>query len=413
MIASLAPLRLVAAALVASALSLGAAAPGGAQSLFSAAVHVNDQAITRYEIEQRARFLEFIGAGGSDPRARARERLIEERLMLQEAARFNLRVSRDQLNAAAEEFAARGDQTAAGLIAAMAAAGIERDTFDAFIRAGTVWRELVQGRIAPDIRITDADIDHAIMLEAQRPVTEVMISELFLSTDPQFSFMVRQILPAIANLTSVEAFSQAARQYSIVESAQQGGRVNRWIPLASMPESLSIPFATAAPATIVGPIEVPGAIAFFQLRERREIRNVPPGQVELDYRMAVLPGGRSDATLAQVQAIRGRTDSCADFGAAVTRTVAGIDPDSTQMQSRREPSLPAGLRGELARMNPGEISANLVQDGGLLVVMLCNRRVVPDPEPTREQMRTVVFSQALEQAAMVYLQTLRASADIR
>ena len=392
---------------------LGVAREAGAQSLFSAELHVNDSAITRYEINQRAAFLEYIGAGGEDPRARARDRLIEERLMMQEARRFNVRLSADAINAAAVEFAARAEKTPDEMIRELAAAGVARETFDEFIRVGAVWRELVRGRLAADIRVTEADVDRALLVEAQQPVREVQISELFLPTDPQFAFVVRQVLPAIPEITSIEAFSAAARQYSALPSAANGGRIDRWIPLESMPETLSVPFATAAPGAIVGPIDVPGAYAFFQLRERREVRNIAPGQVELDYRRALLPGGRSDATAAQVAQIRAGVDSCADFGAVVSRTVPGVSAESTAMVTQRAPALPAALRTELARMNPGDISASLVQDGALVVVMLCNRRVVPDPVLSRDEVRLLLQNRALEQAALVYLQTLRNSAEIR
>ena len=45
-------------------LGLAAAAPHAAlaQSPFAAALYVNDQAITNYEITQKQRFLEFVGA---------------------------------------------------------------------------------------------------------------------------------------------------------------------------------------------------------------------------------------------------------------------------------------------------------------------------------------------------------------
>jgi peptidyl-prolyl cis-trans isomerase SurA len=78
---------------------LALAAPAAAQSPFSAAVWVNDQAVTHHDIDQRARFLTVIGAGGVEPRARARERLIEERLQLQQARRFGLRITPEQMRA--------------------------------------------------------------------------------------------------------------------------------------------------------------------------------------------------------------------------------------------------------------------------------------------------------------------------
>ena len=72
-----------------------------------------------------------------------------------------------------------------------------------------------------------------------------------------------------------------------------------------------------------------------------------------------------------------------------------------------------GLATELVRMNPGQVSATLVEAGGLAVVQLCARRLVPEPRPSREQVEMMLFNRALEQRAEVYLQTLRAEAEIR
>ena len=74
-------------ALVASLLLaalMGVALPTGpalAQNLFAPVIFVNDQAITRYEIQQRARMLTLFRAPG-DPQQLAREQLIEERIKL-------------------------------------------------------------------------------------------------------------------------------------------------------------------------------------------------------------------------------------------------------------------------------------------------------------------------------------------
>jgi len=57
--------------------SVIAAPPLPAQDLFEPVIKVNDLAITRYEIEQRARMLTLFRAPG-DPEKLAREQLIEE-----------------------------------------------------------------------------------------------------------------------------------------------------------------------------------------------------------------------------------------------------------------------------------------------------------------------------------------------
>ncbi len=390
------------------------AGPAAAQSPFSAAVFVNDQPITHYEIDQRARFIEFVGgARSSDARAEARQSLIENHLQRREAQRFGLRAGGDDIREAMNEFAARADLTADQLIERLREAGIDPDTFRDFVHAGLLWRELVGARYGPELRITEAQIDEALSVAAVQPVTEVRIAEIFLPTDPQFAEAVSQLIPRIQQITSIEEFGQAARQVSAAPSREQGGRVERWIPLPEAPGPIAEAFGDAAIGTIIGPIEFPGAYAFFQLLARRDTRDVPRGQTEYDFRRVGLPGGRSPENEARVARIRASVDGCADLGPVVARVAPELPDGVVASITRPQGEIDSATASELGRMNPGQVSGNLVQSGELVVLMLCNRRVVAEEPPSRARVRQMLFNRALENRAALYLQQLRAEAEIR
>jgi len=384
-----------------------------AQSPFSAAVYVNDDAITNYEITQKRRFLEFIGAGGSDPQELALERAIEDRLQLQEAERLGGRMTPDQITDGMNEFAARAQLTADEMLAQMQQAGIDRETFVSFIQAGVLWRELVQATYGAQINITETQIDQALSVEGVQPSTEVLISEIFLPTDAQYADAVARIVPQLQRIRSETEFSNAARQVSVAPTAAAGGRIDRWINLSAMPEAVGNAMRDAAIGRVVGPIEVPGALAFFQLRARRDSRSVPVSQVEITYYRAPLPGGRSDANMALVQRMRGQIDQCSDFPGTVLRDLPEL-PDSAVVQlAQIQTEIDAATRSELERLNPGQISANLVEGDNLVVLMLCRRTITGEGVPDRAAVRMALLNRALEGYGMVYLQRLRAEADIR
>ncbi len=403
----------LAAALALVLAGLGAPLPAGAQSPFAAALYVNDQAITNYEISQYALFLEFLGVGGNDPRTEARERLIEDRLRMQEARRLGLRVAPEDIRAGMNEFAARAELTREEMIERLAQAGVDSATFENFIHAGVLWRDLVNQRHGGDVRVTGAQVDQALSVTAVRPVTEVLLSEIFLPSDPEFAEPVQQLIPQILAITSMEEFSNAARQVSAAPTAPQGGRIDRWIELTSLPEPVAIPAMAAATGEIIGPIEVPGAYAIFQLRGRRDTRDVPAGDIEVEYRRAGLPGGRSEANLQRVAQIRATTDSCADLGRVIGQVAPEIPEGGVATLTQRQNELSTGVATELARLNPGQISANLSESGELVVLMLCHRNIVPDPRPARADIELSLYNRALEGISEIYLQTLRAEAEIR
>lgn len=402
------------AAVLALALTwLGAPLPAAAQSPFAAALYVNDEAITNYEISQYAGFLEFLGVGGNDPRTEARQRLIEDRLRLQEARRLGLRINPVDIASGMSEFAARAELTSDEMITRLGQAGVDRATFENFIRAGVLWRDLVNQRHGGDVRVTGAQVDQALSVAAVRPVTEVLLSEIFLPSDPEFAEPVAQLIPQILAITSIEEFGNAARQVSAAPTAEQGGRIERWIELQSLPEPVAIPASSAATGTIIGPIEVPGAYAIFMLRGRRDTRDVPAGDVEVEYRRVGLPGGRSEANLQRAAEIRATTDSCADLGRVVGVIAPEIPEGGVATLTQRQNELPAGVATELARLNPGQITTNLSESGELVVLMLCHRNVVPDPRPSRSDIEMSLYNRGLEGISEIYLQTLRAEAEIR
>ena len=198
-----------------------------AQSPFSAAFYVNDHAVTNYEITQKIRFLEFIGASSTDLRETAIERLIEDQLQMQEAVRLGGRLTPDQVDDGMAEFASRAELTTEEFGARLREAGVDRETFETFIRAGVLWREMVQVIYRSQINITDAMIDQALSVEGIQPVTEVLISEIFLPSDPQYSEAVQRVIPQIQRIRSEAEFANAARQVSAAPTATSGGRVDR------------------------------------------------------------------------------------------------------------------------------------------------------------------------------------------
>ena len=386
--------------------------PAGAQSMFAAALYVNDEAITNYEITQKMRFLEFVGASNVT-RELAIERLIEDRLQAQEVARLGGRLTPDQVQAGMTEFAGRANLTTEELLGRMQGAGIDRETFESFIRAGVMWRELVRSRYGSQISISDAQIEQALSVEGVQPSTEVLISEIFLPADPQFAEQVQRIIPQIQRIRSETEFSNAARQVSAAPSGPAGGRVDRWINVQAMPPAISEAMASAPIGTVLGPLDMPGAYAFFQLRARRDSRQVPAEAVELTYRRALLPGGRSETNLAYLQQIRAGVDQCSDFPALVLRSVPGLPDSAVEEITERQTAMAAGLRTELERLNPGEISANMVDNGNLVLLMLCTRSVSGETAPSRENVRMGLMNRALEGQAALYLDRLRAEAEIR
>jgi len=100
--------------------------PAFAQNLFAPAVEVNEDIVTRFELQQRELFLRIVSparAGAEN----ARQDLIDDALKRQALREVGLAISDAQLQDAMEAFAGRAELTANEFIQALEQRGIARD----------------------------------------------------------------------------------------------------------------------------------------------------------------------------------------------------------------------------------------------------------------------------------------------
>ena len=383
-----------------------------AQGLFSPVAQVNDDAITGYELAQRIALLKALGSTG-ELRKRALEKLIDERLQLQAARAAGIAPGEEEIRAGVDEFAARADLSGEEFLAMLAGKGVAAESFMDFVRAGLSWRSLIRAKFGPRVQITEADLDRAIALEGSRAGIEVLISEIFLPTNtPNNAAITAELAPQIARLNTLEAFADAARRFSAGASRDRGGRVDRWLPIENLPAALRPLILKMNPGEVSPPIEIPNAVALFQLRARREGRP-PAAKAEqvVEYSTWDLPAraGNADAR-ALAARITARVESCTDL---VGLARSGIPGRPVRHESVPLASVPADIALLLARLDPGEAATEPAPDGkgGLRLVMLCERRFQAEP-PDRDALRERLISQRLEALAEAYLGELRGNAHI-
>lgn len=411
---------------VAAALA-AAPAPLLAQNLFEPVMYINNAAITRYEVDQRLRFMQVLGAPGTTP-AEAQKALVDDRLRTIAARQLGIVPTDEGLQNGLEEFAGRAGMSAAEFTAALERAGVEPQAYRDFVSAGLVWRSVVRERVVPRIKVSDAEVDQELRKQVETPIlSRVLVSELIIPAPPgqeqQALNLARQI--AGANLSS-NAFEDAARQYSAAESAQSGGRL-AWVNIDNLPPALRGIISALQPGQTTQPLTVDGAVVLFHLRDSQG--TLRPGAMEqvIDYATLRLANAAEAATLAA------RTRSCDDLYVQAGPQAAA----QVQRQTLSQGAIPALIGQRLASMDRDE--AGVVDYGnGADLVMLCSRQpalvaqmdndvattALPDdgveaavpgagPLPTREAVRDQIFNRKANAAADAYLAELRADAIIR
>jgi peptidyl-prolyl cis-trans isomerase SurA len=409
---------------------LGLSAPVVAQdNLFAPYLYVGDRVITNFELDQRARFLALLRAPG-DPLELAREALIDDKLRLIAAERLGIEVSDEALLAGLEEFAGRANLNAEQFTAAIGQGGVEPQTFRDFVEAGLVWRDVVRGRYAGQISVSEAEVDRAIAQGAQETKIRLLVSELVVAAPPgQEEATLARVRGIRDSIRSGGSFAAAARRFSASPTAGSGGALP-WLPLENLPPNITSLLLGLEPGGVSEPVVVPNAVVLFQLRDIEETVGPASAGVEVEYAQYLIPDTPEAAV--EIARLRANVSRCAELYAEAQ----GQPVEQLTVSTASMGTIPQDVALELAKLDLNETSVALTRGGNRVFLMLCSRRALPaapeivldgvtppaeaaaaeaDAEtgPNREEVRAQLLNQRLAGFAERDLAKLRAEVLIR
>nr|WP_281352147.1 peptidylprolyl isomerase [Paracoccus aestuariivivens] len=391
-------------------------------NLFQPLVYVNDSAVTRYEVEQRIRFLQMLRAPDSD-RASIEKALIDDRLRSFAAKQAGISASDEQINAGLEEFASRGGMSLDQFVGVLGQNGIDRQTFEDFVVSGILWREFVRARLVGQVAVSDAEVDQELKGIIETPeITHVSLSELIIPAPPGQEAQAKALADRIISGSQSEAeFAAFARQYSATPSSANGGRLPM-MPLANLPPSLRPILLQLQPGQVSQALEVQGAIVLFFLRDTRGTLRPGATAQQLDYMRVRLATAQEAANFAA------QAHTCAELEALTS----SVPANQITRQTASQGQIPQGEAIRLASLDDNETTV-INYGGSVDLLMLCKRTpslLANAPEapvatskddpakpadaiPAREEVRDRVFNRKIAAAADNYLAELRANAIIR
>ncbi len=378
--------------------------PVAAQGQFSPEIRVGTSVVTRYQIDQRAAFLTLLGADG-DIRGLAREQLINENLQLKAANAQGVQVSPEEIQAGVAEFAGRANLTSEQFLEIVESRGISPATVRDFFTAGVAWRETIRARFGEELRaiVDQEDARRGLALNGTEGGLRILLSEIVLpagSPEDERASLARA--NQLAALPDEEAFTAAARRFSITPSAPRGGSLD-WLPPEELPEEIRGTVTALAPGQISRPVKFSDRIGVFLLRDREEVAPGAPTDLALDYALFTVAGGRTEAA-----AVASRVDVCDDFYGIAK----GLPAERLVRETRQRSSLPPDIRAALAPLDEGETSLAVTRGGSATVLMLCQIKPVGENTVDLQIAGNRILNTRLGTAAVHYLAQLRAEADI-
>jgi peptidyl-prolyl cis-trans isomerase SurA len=373
-----------------------------AQNLFSAAILVNDQAITNYELKQRTMFLEALRFPGV-PDELAPKQLIEERLKKAAADQLGIRVSEEELQFELESFAQRFNVAFDEFAAELERVGISVDTPRAFIANQLLWREVVRARFGAQANVDEAQVERSANAEKSGSSIEVLLTEIIMAMQPGQEQEVRERARELSKIRSFDAFSDAAREFSDAPTREFGGRVT-WQKLDTLPAVLQPLIFGLAPGEVTDPLSIPNALALFQLRGIRETAYRRPLPDSVDYLRYALPSSEFE----NIKAIRANINHCDDlYGWA-----KGNPNHVLKRKTVKRAEIDGPTRNILTNLDENEYVI-ATQEPTTTLIMMCSRSQILDlEEQDLAQIRDGLLNQRLGSYADSYLENLRDDARI-
>lgn len=187
------------------------------------------------------------------------ERLIVQRVQIQEAAKVGIRVGDDALNAALRQIAANNQLTLRQFRDVLEEDNLDFADFRASIREEMIISRLRKGMVEDKIVVSDSEIDNYLATQAVQGATETSfhISHILISL-PEAS-LPEEVQVAQAKLSKVQellasgiSFAEVAAGYSDGQNALEGGDLG-WRKQGELPSL----FAQDVPTLSVGEVSKP------------------------------------------------------------------------------------------------------------------------------------------------------------
>ncbi len=238
-----------------------------AKDIFAPAIQVNEMIITQYEIDQRSLFFELLKFPGNHKKE-AEKSLIDDRLKLKAAEKFNIKANPKALNFEMELFAKRANLTVNQFANRLKKAGVDRVTWENYMQIPILWFETVNKKFASEIS-SSILIDNAANESAVGSEIQVLLTEIIIPVQLGFEEEANQRIEALRKIKSLERFSEAAFTYSVAPTRDVGGKI-KWQNISNLPSVVRPLIAGLSIGEVSEPLPISGGLAIFQLRDLRE-----------------------------------------------------------------------------------------------------------------------------------------------
>ena len=402
-------------------LLVGGAEKAYAQTLQRIIAVVNEDAVSLFDLRERIKMVIFSSNMRDSPKMRERlepqvlRALIDEKLQKQAAKRYNIEVDRKEVDKALRSIEKQNGIPPGGLKIRLEEAGVSMSTLVDQIETTIAWSKLINRRMTRNIVIGDNQIDEALArIKANLNKPSHLVSQIFLAFDgaDNAAKTLADANQLVTQIRNGAAFTSLARQFSQDAAARNGGDLG-WVQQGELDQELDRALIDMRPGKISEPIRTSSGYHILLLRKRRTSQKPQADDTVVSLKQVFLPieaGATPEEAANQrnlATTIAETLSGCDDLERAGKELGSTLSGDLGKLKIGE---LPSELRALVTGLAVGRASKPLPTEGGLRILMVCDRKEVKSKIPSRDQIRRNLIRRQADRKARRYLRELHQTA---
>ena len=383
------------------------------QDIQAIAVIVNDEVISRYDVNQRVRLiLVTSGIPATEENVKRIEEqaikaLIDEKIQIQEAIKLEVPDSPDEINLMLDNIARGNQTTAEGILESITSQGVNSETLLSQIKSELLWNKIVRGRFGSYINISDEEVniiyDRTIqnINNSQYDISEIFIGFEDESEEKEAKELTDRLTEQLKNEI---AFEPVAQQFSQAPSSGQGGFIG-WVSEGQLDPDIISNIKNLEIGSVSNPIKTVNGYYIIKLNGKSEEGGKNPMKnqydlisVSFDIDDKVMAKDFSDNFISCK-----RLDSLLENYNQKEVNVIG---------KRLLQELPKELHKELLEKNAGNTLSPRFSEENIDIILICDRKDDIGIQVNRDVIEDNIYSQKMGMMSRRHLRDLRRDAVI-
>jgi len=384
-----------------------------AQETQAISVIVNDEVISRYDVNQRVRLI--LVTSGIPPTEENLKRietqsvkaLINERIQLQEASKLEVPESQEEIQLMLDRIARGNQTTSEGIIENITSQGVKVDTLISQIKSELLWNKIVRGRFGSYINISDDEIN-IVYNRTIESINKIQydISEIFIGFEDEKEEKESKELAdkLVEQLKNDIAFEPVAQQFSQAPSSGQGGRIG-WVSEGQLDQEIITGIENLLSSSISKPIKTVNGYYIIKVNGRSEEGGKNP--MKNQYNLTSVTFSKEDM------------DSANDFSenfVSCKRLESLLEnyneKEINVIGDRLLQELPTELHDELLKKDAGDTLSPRLSEETIDIILICDRKDDIGVQVNKNTIEDNIYSQKLGMMSRRHLRDLRRDAVI-